>query len=109
MPIYEYECEACNHRMEQFQSMKDAALTDCPECGQPRLHRVICAPTLIDRTPRTVGSIADRNAARMEKEGTLPAQVRRRKDPGTPWWRKGKKINKKILKDPKRYIATGEA
>ena len=33
MPTYEYECQKCGHRFEEFQSMKDAALTVCPKCG----------------------------------------------------------------------------
>ena len=33
MPTYEYECRMCGHRFEEFQSMKDAALTVCPKCG----------------------------------------------------------------------------
>ena len=33
MPTYEYECRKCGHRFEEFQSMKDAALTACPKCG----------------------------------------------------------------------------
>jgi putative FmdB family regulatory protein len=33
MPTYDYECRKCGHRFEEFQSMKDAALTVCPKCG----------------------------------------------------------------------------
>lgn len=32
MPIYEYECEN-KHRFEKWQSMKDEAIKECPECG----------------------------------------------------------------------------
>ncbi len=41
MPTYEYECRACGHRFEQFQSMKDAALKKCPACKKARLERLI--------------------------------------------------------------------
>lgn len=41
MPTYDYVCESCGHEFEAFQSMKDDALRDCPECSQPRLRRVI--------------------------------------------------------------------
>ena len=41
MPTYEYKCKACSHQFEQFQSMKDAALTKCPECGKKQLERLI--------------------------------------------------------------------
>lgn len=33
MPTYEYECTACGHAFEAFQSMKDPHLTDCPQSG----------------------------------------------------------------------------
>jgi putative FmdB family regulatory protein len=38
MPTYAYVCAKCGHEFEQFQSMKDAALTLCPKdaCGQKR-------------------------------------------------------------------------
>jgi putative FmdB family regulatory protein len=31
MPTYEYECEKCRKTFEIFQSMKDSALSACPE------------------------------------------------------------------------------
>lgn len=43
MPTYDYVCDACGHRFEEFQSMKDAALKDCPACKQPSLRRLIGA------------------------------------------------------------------
>ncbi len=43
MPTYEYRCQSCEHQMEAFQSIKDAALTDCPVCHQPKLDRLISA------------------------------------------------------------------
>ena len=41
MPTYDYECRSCGHRFETFQSMSDDALTECPDCGQPQLRRLI--------------------------------------------------------------------
>ena len=32
MPTYEYECTACLHRFEQFQSMKAERIKECPVC-----------------------------------------------------------------------------
>jgi len=43
MPTYEYECQKCGHRFEEFQSMKDAALVKCPSCGKKSLKRLIGA------------------------------------------------------------------
>lgn len=35
MPIYEYECLACKHRFERFQSFSEAPVAACPDCGSP--------------------------------------------------------------------------
>ena len=43
MPTYEYECEACGHRFEKFQSITASALRKCPGCGRRRLRRLIGA------------------------------------------------------------------
>ena len=32
MPTYQYQCSACDHAFEVFQSFSDEALTTCPEC-----------------------------------------------------------------------------
>jgi putative FmdB family regulatory protein len=41
MPTYDYKCNACGHRFEQFQSMKDKTLKKCPACGKNALERLI--------------------------------------------------------------------
>lgn len=43
MPIYEYECKACGHRLEAIQKISDEPLTDCPECHEPQLKKLISA------------------------------------------------------------------
>ncbi len=43
MPTYEYQCQSCGHRFEEFQSMKDEPLTKCPECKKKKLQRLIGA------------------------------------------------------------------
>ena len=43
MPIYEYQCAACGHRLEAFQKMTDALLTECPNCHQAQLQKLISA------------------------------------------------------------------
>lgn len=41
MPTYEYECGACGHRFEKFQSMTEAPVKKCPECAKPKVKRLI--------------------------------------------------------------------
>jgi putative FmdB family regulatory protein len=40
MPTYDYECDACGHKFEQLQSIKDDALTKCPKCKKKKLRRL---------------------------------------------------------------------
>jgi putative FmdB family regulatory protein len=39
MPTYEYACNKCGHEFEQFQSMADKPLTDCPQCLRKKRGR----------------------------------------------------------------------
>ena len=41
MPTYEYECEACGHKFDHFQSMNSRRLRTCPECKKKKLVRLI--------------------------------------------------------------------
>lgn len=41
MPTYEYECTACGHKFEKFQSIKAAPIKKCPECGKQKVKRLI--------------------------------------------------------------------
>jgi putative FmdB family regulatory protein len=33
MPLYEYQCDACDHRFEVIQKFSDAPIAVCPKCG----------------------------------------------------------------------------
>src|SRR5437588_869964 len=41
MPTYDYECDACGHKFEEYQSMTAKLLKKCPACGKPKLRRLI--------------------------------------------------------------------
>ena len=41
MPTYQYECTACGHEFEELQSMTEAKLKKCPQCGKKKLARLI--------------------------------------------------------------------
>jgi putative FmdB family regulatory protein len=47
MPTYEYQCEACNHNFDEFQSMSDKPLKVCPKCKKKKLRRVFGAGAAI--------------------------------------------------------------
>jgi len=41
MPTYDYQCQACDHTFEAFQSITAKPLKKCPECGKQKLARLI--------------------------------------------------------------------
>ncbi len=41
MPTYDYECDACNHSFELFQSITAKHIRKCPECGKLKIKRLI--------------------------------------------------------------------
>jgi putative FmdB family regulatory protein len=47
MPTYEYHCDACEHNLDEFQSINDKPLKKCPKCGKPKLRRVFGAGAAI--------------------------------------------------------------
>jgi putative FmdB family regulatory protein len=40
MPTYDYECDACGHKFELFQSINDPVQRKCPECKKLKLRRL---------------------------------------------------------------------
>lgn len=43
MPTYDYQCGACGHRFDEFQSMSAAPRKKCPTCKKNKLERLIGA------------------------------------------------------------------
>ena len=43
MPIYEYQCRACEHAFETIQRMNEPVLTECPDCGEDQLKKLVSA------------------------------------------------------------------
>lgn len=43
MPTYDYECDACDHHFDAFQTMSAEPLKKCPQCGKKKLRRLFGA------------------------------------------------------------------
>jgi putative FmdB family regulatory protein len=41
MPTYEYECRACGHRFERFQSITADPIRVCPACKKHKVCRLL--------------------------------------------------------------------
>jgi putative FmdB family regulatory protein len=44
LPIYEYRCQQCGHELDALQKISEDPLTECPECGQSSLTKLVSAP-----------------------------------------------------------------
>ena len=45
MPLYEYECESCQHRFERIQKFSDPPVDTCPACGG-RVRKLLSSPAI---------------------------------------------------------------
>jgi len=43
MPTYDYRCEGCGYKFDNFQSITSKPLRKCPKCGKFKLKRLIGA------------------------------------------------------------------
>ena len=43
MPIYEYQCQACQNQIEALQKISDTPFLDCPQCGEASLKKKVSA------------------------------------------------------------------
>ncbi len=41
MPTYDYQCQACGHNWELFQSMNDSPVKSCPKCKKRKAKRLL--------------------------------------------------------------------
>jgi putative FmdB family regulatory protein len=43
MPIYEYQCQSCQHELEVIHKISAEPRKDCPACGQSELKKKVSA------------------------------------------------------------------
>ena len=41
MPIYEYQCQKCQHQFETIRKISDPPLVTCPTCGADSLKKLV--------------------------------------------------------------------
>src|SRR5438045_4561223 len=46
MPLYEYQCEACNTRFERIQKYSDPLVDVCPTCGKGPVRKLFSSPAI---------------------------------------------------------------
>jgi putative FmdB family regulatory protein len=55
MPIYEYRCENCGEQVEVLVRSETSALPTCPNCGNPRLEKLLSVPYVMSGERRPAG------------------------------------------------------
>lgn len=68
MPTYEYECNGCHLHFERKQSMKDAPVAACPECGG-EVRRLISGGTGFIFKASDVNQQSQRKSCSLEDTG----------------------------------------
>lgn len=103
MPSYDYECQACGYVFEAFHSMSTKLPIDCPKCGKPKLIRLISGGGAVivkgTKTPCRGELKPKKKLKKLGEEKVEP-----------PLWRSSPdgKVRKDILKNPDKYVRTGE-
>jgi putative FmdB family regulatory protein len=99
MPTYEYQCDACEHNFDEFQSMSEEPLKKCPKCGKKKLRRVFGAGAAVlfkgsGFYETDYRSESYKKAAKAEQEAAKPAS------PSSPASTASESSNSKADKSP---------
>jgi putative FmdB family regulatory protein len=46
MPLYEYQCESCNHQFEKIVKYSDPPIDTCPKCGKGPVRKLFSSPAI---------------------------------------------------------------
>ena len=75
MPLYEYQCDACEHGFEHIQKFSDPLLTVCPKCGGA-VRKLVSSPAI--KFKGTGWYVTD--YAKKDTGGTAPSEVEKSSD-----------------------------
>jgi putative FmdB family regulatory protein len=89
MPTYEYQCDACQHNFDEFQSFSDKPLKKCPKCRKSKLRRVFGAGAAVifkgsGFYQTDYRSDSYKSAAKAEQDGAKPSAGDKTATNGTP-------------------------
>ncbi len=73
MPIYEYECDHCDKTFEVRQSIHDAPLNVCPDCGHAVRKLISASSFLLKGGGWYADGYASKNAKSPSSETTASA------------------------------------
>jgi putative FmdB family regulatory protein len=102
MPTYDYQCDACGHEFELFQSINDPVKRKCPHCQKNKLRRLFGSGAAIvfkgsGFYQTDYRSESYKKSAKAEKESTSSSSDSAKKETGT-----SKPAKKKPTQPPKK-------
>ena len=83
MPIYEYQCGNCDHKLECIQKIDDVPLLTCPKCDTDSLRKLMSAASFrlkgtgwyaTDFKDKPKKPPTDKEPATTKKEDAKPAE-----------------------------------
>lgn len=111
MPIYEFLCKSCNKSFDLYLKMKDPKDNiPCPTCqSSMNVEKKLTSPNIIidNKQPKTIGDQIHKNTEDKVKKGELNKSALEYESIKRENKKKKEKMNK-ILKNPEKYITTGE-
>lgn len=76
MPIYEYQCADCGHRLEAIQKVSEAPLVECPECQNNSLTKLVSATSFqLKGTGWYVTDFKDKPKSCQDNPSACPAKA----------------------------------
>lgn len=117
MPSYDYNCTDCDTIFELFHMMTDDSIKHCPQCNSTNVEKLISGGAAVivkgTQTPcyggRRAEEIKEIKKEKKQKREKQKAKAKENAIKNPPWWRPDPKvIDTKVLKNPKKYIETGE-
>lgn len=98
-------CNSCDIEFELFHSMSDNSIKNCPQCGLKDIKKLISGggAVIIKGTTTPCKQTGQRPQRNLKKLGSNENST-------IPSWRSSSdgKVRKDILKNPDKYIFTGE-
>lgn len=107
--IYKCHNEECCAEIALKEKLGDPWKKQCPFCEKDELFLSSSTSPFIIlkdlKKTKTIGMLAQQNSDRKIKEENFALEKKERKQ---PWWRDSNKIDFSVLKNPKKYVETGE-
>ena len=80
MPTYDYQCDGCDHRFEEFQYFSEDKLKTCPKCHTDKLRRLFGTGAAVifkgsGFYETDYRSDSYKASAKAESEGTKPTKT----------------------------------